>query len=250
MATPAEKQVLEALKQMIKAKKVRYADLAADLGVSLPTIKRWLNSSNVSLAQLGEICGALGLEIADLFQLPKTAKGFRFSAEQEEFLASNPTFLAYFYELRKGQSPDEIEKTHGITRTSTRLYLKELEVRGFIRIRPSGRISFESEGTIHWDDHSPLGRTFSREMLGGLTSRALAQYTKKTDLHLQLWGKILTQENFEEMKRDLQKVVEKYGQISEYNRKILPKSAVSHFSCAFIADRWDSEIFSRVKDLS
>src|SRR3546814_10329170 len=48
-------QLLRALKQVLKLRGMRYADLARGLGVSEPTVKRMLSTGRIDLARLESI---------------------------------------------------------------------------------------------------------------------------------------------------------------------------------------------------
>ena len=52
-------QVIRAVKRQLKARGLRYSDLAARLGVSEPTVKRLLSRGGITLERLDRICAAL-----------------------------------------------------------------------------------------------------------------------------------------------------------------------------------------------
>jgi len=171
----AEK-ILYSIKSLLKNKKIKYAELAKAIDVSLPTVKRRLNSTNLSLKEMDQICQVLGVRVDDLLALSQkdSEEVLRFSMAQEIFFAENPSYLAYFFELRKNQSPLVIEKKHQISRKSTKQYLKELSRIGLVKINGINSVSTPSPTTTVYDDHGPLGRVFSKEMLRELTNRMLS----------------------------------------------------------------------------
>ncbi|MEQ1875062.1 MAG: helix-turn-helix transcriptional regulator [Bdellovibrionia bacterium] len=253
MPIPEEKtyRILSAIKQIMKQKKIRYPELAKELGVSVPTVKRCLNGKDLPLQRLLDICSVLELELDDLLAFSNQAapKSFRFTEAQESFLAKNPSYLAYFYELRRGLAPIEIEKHHGISRKSSNDYLKQLDRMALIRANGVNDVKIRVTGTIFWDDHGPLGMVFSKEMIRGLASRVVSQMGQDSESYLALWGRSLKNEEYDELKRDIQELDEKYRKKSDYNRKVLPKGQLRHLSCAFMSDFWDSEVFGRVTEL-
>src|SRR3546814_14100343 len=98
-------QLQRALKQVLKLRGRRYADLARGLGVSEPTVKRMLSTGRIDLARLERICGLLDI---DLFELVRLARGARAEREhlepvQEEALAADPRLLLVFHLLRSDE---------------------------------------------------------------------------------------------------------------------------------------------------
>jgi transcriptional regulator with XRE-family HTH domain len=246
------KKILEAIKEVLKLKKITYGSLATTLGVSLPTIKRWLNSTNLSVGELSRICDALDLNWADLLSFTERHQGdsFRFTLDQEVFLAKNPAFLAYLYELQTGLSPLNIEKKHHLTRSSTKRYLKNLQSLDLIKSFTLDAATLYNWKTVIWDDYGPLGQVFSKEMLKQLSHRILSQYGEKNNAFLALWGRSLTDEDYKELKEEFKQIENKYRKISDYNRKIYKSSQLNYVSIALMADFYDADIFSRIHELT
>lgn len=246
------KQLLGSLKDILRQKKVTYSDLSKKLKVSLPTVKRWLNSPNLSIGELLQVCELVGITLKDLVAYSDNffEKPFRFTIEQETFLASHPNYLAYFYELKNQVSPVKIEKKYQLSRASTKKYLRDLARIGLLKDDATiDSAKVVATASVVWDDYGPLGQVFSKEMLRLLTDRMLKQYGQNKDAFLSLWGRHLTQENLKDLKDDFYKIEEKYRKLSEFNKKVLPLESLSQISCAVILDQWDPQVFTEIPNL-
>jgi transcriptional regulator with XRE-family HTH domain len=253
-------KVLKTIKLLIKQKKLSYADLATGLGVSLPTIKRWLNSDDISIATLLSISEFLEVDLLDLLEHARDRRTdeCRFTAEQENFFARHLSYLAYYYELRRGLDPSAIERKHGIKASSTLRYLTKLEQLGLIRLSSRKRVAIAMNGPIVWDDRGPLGQVASKQMLKELSDRAAASLQLKAGsahpphlqkLELQLWGQSLTDGDLAEMRGDYLALEEKYRARGQFNTKFRARSELKYVSGCVIFDQWDASVFTRVTDL-
>ena len=75
--------LLAALKSMLKERRIGYAALAAELDVSLLTVKRTLNKTAVPLDRLLDICRIAKIDFAELVQRTVATK------PQHTFLSKN-----------------------------------------------------------------------------------------------------------------------------------------------------------------
>jgi|GEM_PF-2992392 len=246
MAIPND--VLSSLKEIAKRKGVRYPELAKRTKVSLPTIKRWMNSDSLSLGDLFKICGALEVSLQDVLAHAEKAppKSFRFSEDQELFFAKNPSYLGYLYELKNGLTPSQIERKHGIKKASTRIYLKKLQEMRLIAHDGGDSARCLVRGHIEWSDHGPLGVTSSRGMIERFSRRVLSSLGKDSSLYLSLWTRLLTKEENQQLQVDFQALHEKYRRLSETNQKIYTRDQLVKVFCMASADIWDDQEFYKI----
>ncbi|MDQ8202262.1 helix-turn-helix transcriptional regulator [Pelagicoccus sp. SDUM812003] len=128
-------RLLSALKGLFKERGLGYSELAERLEVSLPTMKRLLNKSNLPLDRMLELCRIAGVELSEVIsraeaQRPRHAL---FTEEQDRLFAERPEFMGFFLRLvEEGKTPLEIERQAGISRLSTERYLIGLERVGLL----------------------------------------------------------------------------------------------------------------------
>jgi transcriptional regulator with XRE-family HTH domain len=155
------KMVLTRVKARLKSKGLNYRFLAGELDVAESTVKRWFSSGSVSLGQLDQICGILGIGLDELLQsaepLPVRED---FSKKQEEFLARNETALALFYLVSAGASREKIERKFTFTRMEIEKGLLLLDQFEIIELHPGGRIRPLKKIGTWWDPRGPLSRKY------------------------------------------------------------------------------------------
>lgn len=138
MAKLSSEQIKDAVKTVMKTQNRSYAELADHLEVSLPTVKRFMSKEELSVSRLLEICAWLEVGIADLEQIilsDSDSERAQFTEAQEKFLAQNPNYLSFLFQLYAAGTPDVIQKKYGITKKSCDLYLLRLEKMDLLKLR-------------------------------------------------------------------------------------------------------------------
>ena len=120
----------DAVKSVLKQQKKTYEDLAGELEISVPTVKRILTKEELSLSRLLQICSYLKVSLTELEKIAnhnKQAEKNLFTAKQEEFLSKNTNYLTFLLMMYSGTSLEEIQKKTKISKKSLDLYLIRLE---------------------------------------------------------------------------------------------------------------------------
>lgn len=120
----------DAIKSVLKQQKKTYDDLAEELEISVPTVKRILTKEEMGLSRLLQICDYLKISLTELEKIANHNKNTvtnRFTEKQEEFLAKNPNYLTFLLMMYSDLSPEEIMKQTKIDDKSLKLYLLRLE---------------------------------------------------------------------------------------------------------------------------
>ncbi len=236
---------------ILKERKLRYPDLAAQLGLSLPTVKRMMADGDMPLARLLAVCDWLGLTLKDLaLAIDARAQAtLRFTLAQESFFATSPAHFAYFTQLLNRKPVVAIEKQHGISRKSSERYLRDLEKLGLVERLPALGVRLLADGTTTaWDNHGPLGKTYARYFVRALAERAVAQLEARENLRLVTGSKFLTEEQRLALHADLEDIVAKYRAVSHGN-KITGTQAAREVTYLMIVDTWDDPFFREIPEL-
>ena len=69
--SPTTILLLDALKQLYRAKAVRYRDVAGGLGVSEVTVKRYFSGAGLTLQTLERLCEKVEIDLFDLCDLAR-----------------------------------------------------------------------------------------------------------------------------------------------------------------------------------
>lgn len=152
--------LLRVLKQVLKQRGMRYADLARGLGVSEPTVKRMLSTGRIDLARLERICGLLEI---DLHELTRRARGDRerrrhLDLAQEEALADDPRLLLVFHLLCNDWAVDDIRGEFGLDGPGTTLLLAALDRLRLIELLPRDQVRLRVPRGFEWREDGPVRR--------------------------------------------------------------------------------------------
>lgn len=141
-------RILAYLKGEIKRRELTYDDVATCLGKSQATVKRLLNSGQLSLDEIESLAGLIGLSLGRLLAIAATPQleTVSLTHAQEAALAANPPTITYYFRLRDGVAPAQIEKDAGISHMATRRYLRYLEDHGLIEVLPGDKVKLPNNG--------------------------------------------------------------------------------------------------------
>jgi len=197
-----------------------YTALAAELGVSLLTVKRTLNKPAVPLDRLLDICRIAKIDFAELVQRAAATKSDHafFDADQDALFTRCPPMLTYFSTLQSGQSPADIASQFHLTSVSTTRYLDALSAVKLVQVTGSGK-SIEVELLVK----SPVGFSPGSTTLARQSAAFLASVVKRvvaaTDRHDGDFSLLkplrLSERQYRQMTGELYDVVNRYSFLSE-----------------------------------
>ncbi len=133
-------QILLALKNALRGKRLTYKDVAERLGVHETTVKRNLNGRGLSLEFLERVCNVADLRVADLMQISEDARESRqrhITIRQENGLAANLLSTFFFLRLQRKWAPEEIREDFGLTEAQLVNHLVRLDRLGVIKLLPT-----------------------------------------------------------------------------------------------------------------
>jgi transcriptional regulator with XRE-family HTH domain len=157
--------LIAALRSILKTRKITYATIAKDLGVSEATIKRFFTGHDGSVGRIEEICESLSISFADLVEQARSRgeTTYELTYDQEAFFAENLNYYAFFKELSFFRlTPQEIRSKHGLNANSLPRYLRRLEKLGLIEWLPGDRVKVKVQGTQNWITNGPLVKKLAR----------------------------------------------------------------------------------------
>lgn len=162
-------QIKHSIKTLLKKKGITYEAVAESLGCSVPTVKRILGPEELSLTRLLELCEIVEIDLTDLAELTKdnSIAEEKFTADQQQFLAKNPSYLSYLLRLYDGESPKQIAEKFKLTQRSTDKYLIALEKRDLIRVTGRQKVKPAYKRLPAFSD-GPLGTLYFEAFIGGV----------------------------------------------------------------------------------
>lgn len=207
--------VINAVKDALRAKGWTYRHLADRLGLSESGLKKSMTTGDLSLSRLFRICEICELNPAEILASAdeRGIAAVELSREQEEFLMKNPRALRLYWRLKvDGLTRAEFQKRYAVSREETSQWLGKLERVGLLTVNTRGQIEFTHHGSIRWKSESPLVK-----YLNGLWSRRLIDRAiegSTTNDFINIAGLRLTESQTTELRQDLLSTFEKYSRTS------------------------------------
>lgn len=152
--------VFSVLKKALKARAMTYADLAIELDLSEPSVKRIFSEGDCKLSRLLEICEILDVSAEDVMQrAERNGDESKFlSLAIEAKFAANPSVFALFILLRDAISEEHIKQVYNLREEDMFAHGRELERLGLAEVHPTGRrirlklnqpVKFRHSGPLH-----------------------------------------------------------------------------------------------------
>lgn len=157
----------DTLKQLLKARKLTYKDLAAALALSEANIKRIFSSQSFTLERLEQICHVLDISLSDLFLLngQRELRLSQLTEEQEEELIRDSKLLLVAVRVRDGWSFEEIISHYQVSEHECIRLLARLDKLKMLQLLPGNKYKLLIAQDFRWIPGGPLERFINREVI-------------------------------------------------------------------------------------
>lgn len=135
-------QMLGYLRDILKARGMRYSDVADLMGVSEKSIKRYMTGRGVTLPVLERLCAAVGISLSELSELAGAEGRDEIpwtTDTQEAVLASEPKLAIVLALLTSGWTVARIEREKLTSLSELNAILVRLDRLGVITLHPKNR---------------------------------------------------------------------------------------------------------------
>ena len=158
--------LIDALKDVLRARGITYAKLAKSLQLSEASVKRIFAERSFTLERLDQACSALGIEITDLAQMVAAdqTNAERLTGEQEKELVSDPRLLLVAVHALSNWSFQEIVDAYQFTKPEAVKLLARLDKLGIIDLMPNNRIRLRVASNFGWLPDGPIQEYFRRQV--------------------------------------------------------------------------------------
>lgn len=165
MSTTAD--LVQALKQELKAARLTYADLAKKLGMAESSVKRMLAKGNMPLSRIDAICRALKLDFAELARRVADAQPLlaELTQQQEKAVVTDKKLLLVAICVLSQWTLEQIVAHYRLTEAECIKYLAQLDRLGIIELRPLNRYRLKLAKTFRWRPHGPVMHYFREHAL-------------------------------------------------------------------------------------
>jgi DNA-binding Xre family transcriptional regulator len=158
--------LVDALKNVLRARGITYARLAKGVGLSEASVKRIFAARSFTLERLDQVCAFLAIEISDLARMVAQdgANPERLTFEQEKQLVSDPKLLlAAVHALNHWSLADMVE-TYTLPRAECIRLLARLDKIGIIDLMPNNKIRVRVARTFSWLPDGPIQQYFRHQV--------------------------------------------------------------------------------------
>lgn len=160
--------LVDALKNVLRARGVTYAKLAKGLGLSEASVKRIFAARSFTLERLDQVCAFLGIEISDLAKIvaQEGASPERLTFDQEKVLVSDAKLLLVAVHVLNHWSLADISETYTVPKAECIRLLARLDKLGFLDLLPNNKIRLRVARNFAWLPDGPIQEYFRRQVQG------------------------------------------------------------------------------------
>jgi DNA-binding Xre family transcriptional regulator len=210
-------RLLDALKKVLKARRITYAQLAQGLQVSEPTVKRLFAQEQITLNRLEQICDFLGLEFADLAnQIREGRMPQQLSLNQEAALAEEPRLLAFLQYLLNEWSVADMREKLDINDAECVRWLTTLDRLQIIKLFPGDKVRLNVARTINW---RPTGPVRARHARRAVSEFMIHAFNGKNEAIRYAFREV-SNATQEIMLRKLAKIAEEFDELADYDANL------------------------------
>jgi transcriptional regulator with XRE-family HTH domain len=158
--------LIDALKQVLKSRRITYAQVARRLSMSEASVKRVFAKQRFTLDRLDKICGVLGIEITDLAKIVEheAERVDQLTLEQESEIAADPKLMLVAVNALNHWTLDEMVDRYAISKTEGIRLLARLDRLRIIDLLPNNRIRVIVGRNFSWRPDGPLLRYFRDQL--------------------------------------------------------------------------------------
>jgi DNA-binding Xre family transcriptional regulator len=157
---PQTKLIIDTLKQELRKQGITYKQVAHTLQLSEASVKRLFSEKSFTLSRLGQVCGVLNLEIADLIhQMEKNIElTTHLTLEQERELVADNKLLLMAHFLMSRLEFSDIIQIYNISETEGIQLLAKLDRMKIIELQPGNRVKLMISRNFEWIPNGPIQR--------------------------------------------------------------------------------------------
>jgi transcriptional regulator with XRE-family HTH domain len=159
--------LVNALKDELKAANITYAELAQRIGMSESSVKRMFSKQDMPLSRIDEICLAAKFTFEDLARkvVEQTPLAQELTLEQEYAVMGDPKLLLVAICALSQWTFEQILETYKLSEPEVVARLVRLDKLGVIELKPQNRYRLKVAKTFKWHSEGPLMKYFREAVL-------------------------------------------------------------------------------------
>jgi len=178
-------QLVSALKRVLKARGLRYAQVATHLGLSEASVKRHFSQQRFTLDMLESICGLCELELTELVREAEREQPRLtcLTEKQEGELVASPTLLLLAVCVLNHWTFEQIVATYDVTAAACVQGLLRLDRLGLIRLLPENKVRLKVARDFSWLPDGPIHRYFRSQVQADFLNAPFSQPNEMLRFH-------------------------------------------------------------------
>lgn len=235
-------ETLDTLKEVIKAKGLRYKDIAEKAGIPESSLKKIFTGRDCSFMRLIQICNSINIKLKDIFDIRSESEDniYRFTDEQEQYFCEFLDSYKLFVKINSGKSLSDSSKELGLDSNITRTYLKDLEKIGLIERQPGDKIKFKVNGTIKIDENSRLHDKIVEKVATSFIMELPKIRKSKAQSIYEIGSVRASPETIKEFIYNVQVAYNLFDAKSQKENKFLPPDGLRHLTYLLAIAEYDS----------
>jgi transcriptional regulator with XRE-family HTH domain len=240
----ASRQLLAAIRALLRERGMTYRELAEALGVSEPTIKRDFSRGDFSLSRLDRICEVLEVSLADLAGGTGQARNSltQLSEQQERALVREPRLLLLTYLLVNDWKFGEITAAFAMDENALVSLLLRLDALKIVNYRPPNRVKKLTARNFTWRKDGPVHEYF----LTRVAPEFLRARFDETGDEFRFIGGTLSAASLARMKVSMAQLADEFEELARHDAR-LPLELRDGCSALFALRKWEFSEFTRLR---
>lgn len=237
-------QLIEALKRVLKARGLTYANVAKAIALSEPSVKRQFSQRSFSLQTLDAICRLAEIDFFDLAKLARKSMDTQetLTVAQEQALAKQPLLLGVFNLLYHEWQPAEILAHYDLAETECTKLLVRLDRLGLIELLPGDRIKVRAPRPLRIRPDGPIRNTLGKKAIDEFIGVPFAEYGG----YVRFEFREISKASFAQLQRKIDRLAVEFNEAAELD-SMLPTSQRVSIGMMAATRPWNIESVTGLK---
>jgi len=240
------KRIVQALKGVLKERRVSYDQVARHLDLSLSSVKRLFSTGGFTLERVEAICDLAGV---DILELARQAEAQRLEVaslteDQERELIGDPALLLVAICALNRWRFGRIVQHYQLSEPRLIQLLARLDRMGLIELLPGNRIKLRVARNFAWLPGGPIHRYFVDHVQSAFLS---GRFEPDRDLHRFAWG-MLSAESATVLREKMVELMETFDDLTRGDEVRPSQEGRTAGSCLLVALRqWEPAGFRAMR---
>lgn len=241
------RRMVQALKRVLKERRIPYEQVARHLDLSLSSVKRLFSTGGgFTLERLEAICD---LADVDILELARQAEAQRLNVaslteEQERELIGDPALLLVAICALNRWRFERIVKHYQLSEPRLIQLLARLDRMGLIELMPGNRIKLRVVRNFAWLPNGPIHRYFVDRVQSAFLS---GRFVPDHDLHRFAWG-MLSAESATVLRAKMMELMDTFDELTRGDEVRPSQEGRTSGSCLLVALRqWEPAGFRAMR---